>query len=300
MTENNSFLIWGSRPVIRSPLTDILMQLEDKDAVPDVTSPEVVARQQRSGSMVNEVQDGEGFDGGGKNVQISVDVDTPNLPGSSGHIDSCRATPERRSSRNPSTEDVARNSPKTESNGSINRSNPKVDGLESARSSESVGQSNPKLNELQKNLSVLNLLDMPHVLVPCSDANRYLSQLNDLVCEAVDTSRNKGGAVKHRESLSVQTKSLKRGASLSSCDFVNPEGVIIKPTAINLVGSSGVLASLSSQGLRNVKLKGISCFSNNAVVLVQAQELLEVSSPAVGGRRGEKLSEHEKRTHGSK
>ena len=113
--------------------------------------------------------------------------------------------PERKGSRIPSTEDVARISPKTESSGSINRSNPMVDWLESARSSESVGRSNPKLNELQKKASLLNLLDTPHALIPCSDASRYLSQLSDLLCEAVDTSRIKGGAAKHHESFPGQT-----------------------------------------------------------------------------------------------
>ena len=261
------------------------MRSEGKDTVPESLSPEAAARPWRSGSLVNETSDGEGGFGG--SGQIPVDANSSHLPGSGGHLDSGWVTPERKGSRIPSTEDVARISPKTESSGSINRSNPKVDGLETARSSESVGRSNPKLNELQKKASLLNLLDAPHTLIPCGDASRYLSQLSDLLCEAVDTSRTKRGAVKHRESLPGQTKSLKRGASMSSCDFVNPEGVIIKPTAISLAGRSGILTSLSSQGLRNVKLMGISCFGSNVLVLIEAKELLEPSSPVVGGGRGE-------------
>ena len=85
MTENNSFLIWAHRPVIRSPLTEVLMQSEDKDTVPELSSPKAAARPWRSGSLVNETLDVVGFGGSGL---IPVDANSFHLPGSGGHVDS--------------------------------------------------------------------------------------------------------------------------------------------------------------------------------------------------------------------
>ena len=244
--------------------------------MPQMKPTETAATKTRSDSVTNE---GKVSDGG----QVPVDISSSSPTGSSGHLGSCETTPERKKSRNPSVEDVVRTSLKTGSNDSIKRSN-------SVISSESVNRSDSMLNEMQKKPSISNLLDTPHTLALCREASRYLSQLGDLLAEATDTCRIKGGGTKHRESLpssyQLQTRSLKRGMSLSSCDFVSPEGVIMKPTPIDLVGKSGILSSLSTQGFRNVKLEGISCFGCNVLVLIQAQELLESSALVSSEERG--------------
>ena len=240
-------------------------------------STETDATKMRSISVTNEGKVSE--DG-----QVPVDVNSSSLTGSSDHLSSCETTPEGKKSRNPSVEDVVIASPKAGSNDSIKRSN------SSALSSESVDQSNSTLNEMQKKPSISNLLDAPHTLALCSEATKYLSQLGDLLAEGTETTKVKGGGAKHRESFpssyQLQTRSLKRGMSISSCDFVSPEGVIMKPTAIDLVGKSGILSSLSTQGFRNVKVEGISCFGCNMLVLIQAQELLESSAPVSSEERG--------------
>ena len=69
---------------------------------------------------------------------------------------------------------------------------------------------------------------------------------------------------------------------MSNCDFSMLEGVVLKPTPIDLVGRSGILNSLSEQGLRDVKLEGVSCFGSNLVVLIEARVLAE-APPTKGG-----------------
>lgn len=61
-----------------------------------------------------------------------------------------------------------------------------------------------------------------------------------------------------------------RRSSSSTMDLHNLEGVILHPTLIDLVDQSGILTSLSNQGLEEVKLESIANFGCNLLVLIHA------------------------------
>ena len=216
---------------------------------------------------------------------ISVTLSTSQQSVSNGNLASCEGTPERKRS---SVENIPRVALRVRSNESIDRFNPRV--IERTRNrSWSFG-------------------DTPHVMVPCGDSSKYLSKLHDLLCDALDTSRNRGMPSKQRELLTspnqVQQSSgsriLRRG-SMSSCDMGSQEGIVLKPTGIVLEGKSGILSTLSALGLQNAKLEGISCFGSNVLVLIEGREL-----PQDGGenvQRGQALLKigrklTDRRTHG--
>ena len=81
-----------------------------------------------------------------------------------------------------------------------------------------------------------------------------------------------GGLVKQQSgNVGTQTPAkLLRKASSGNVQAPIHEGVILQPTVVDLVNRSGILASLLDQGLRNVKLEGISCFGPNFIALIHA------------------------------
>ena len=280
-TDDNSFLIWGSRPVIKSPLTEILAQVEESprdssrdpqlpnspEGTQQLKSPEGTRYRNNSLPKQGSTDEGSGVFSEGSSERIlplplsplSPELNSSHQSVSSGHLASCEGTPERK----PSFENVSHRSSK-------------------ALSSDSINQSNPRVNDPQ-NLKIrhpsLNFGDVPHVMVPCADSSRYQFQLGEQL----------SNLQKQRETLTSPNqlhpsggKSLRRGASLSSCDFGMLEGVVLKPTPIDLVGPSGILNSLSEQGLRDVKLEGVSSFGSNLVVLIEAK-VLDEAPPTQGG-----------------
>lgn len=201
---------------------------------------------------------------------------------SSGHLASNEASPERK------TETVSNKTPpKDPSNESLNHSNPKF----------VVGTTNiAESKEQLRRFSSLNLSDSPHIMYPCSSSKHYVEKMNSLLQETnryvVDLERNRGGlpspAIRHREALgsakdqpssSQQQQPLggiKANKRINSSDTVMMDGIIMKPTSIDLVGRSGLLSTLSVQGLTNAKLEGVSCFGGNVLILIEAQVLLDV------------------------
>ena len=50
------------------------------------------------------------------------------------------------------------------------------------------------------------------------------------------------------------------------------------PTAMDLVGKSGILNLLSVEGITEAKLEGLSCYGSNVLVLIQAQVVMGATS----------------------
>ena len=119
---------------------------------------------------------------------------------------------------------------------------------------------------------------MPHAMTACRQASQYVNMLTQHLLEG----QGKAGG--------------RRGPSVTSemgivSGGTNREGVILEPTAVDLVGRCGVLADLSAQGLQQAKLLCVSSFAGNLVILIEAKvpeeregkagehKLLKVSPP---------------------
>ena len=170
-------------------------------------------------------------------------------------------------------------------------------------SNESLNQLNSKFvvgttsgsKELQlRRYSSLNLSDTPHMMYACSSSKDYLekmaSLLQDVNRNVIDLERNTRGvpspAVQHRDALgsakdtaSGQQQpqvSNRMGKRINSSDVMMMDGIIMRPTSIDLVGRSGLLSMFFVQGLTSAKLEGVSCFGGNVLILIEAQVLLDV------------------------
>lgn len=115
-------------------------------------------------------------------------------------------------------------------------------------------------------------------MFPCATSSEYTTKLGELLSDALDSSANRGRANKSAVSTSSQMhpsssrSALKRGMSRSSCDFGSAEGIIYKPTAIDLLGAGGIVSTPTSRGLHSAKLEGISCFGCNVLMLIEGKE----------------------------
>ena len=292
-TVDNKFLIWGSRPIIRTPLSDILAQgmasSEQEQSEPSTAEtplPNVISG---TGTFTNDGNQGP------ERVQTSKDTPlAPVLPSQgvpSILLASYEQTPQEKTPPT-STESI---SIKRQSSDSVNYSNPKIS---SADNLSRVGRgSNPRLNSdprTRRCSNSLSLADIPHVLLPCTDASTYLHRLSEHLSEStLDDGRAHAKTQDpspHASSFQLppapSTRALKRGPSMNTCGDITTEGVLLKPIAIDLVGKS-TLGSLPwlPYGLRDVKLEGVSCFGSNVLVLIEAHEQ-ENTKVEVGGVRG--------------
>ena len=70
------------------------------------------------------------------------------------------------------------------------------------------------------------------------------------------------------------SRGVRRGPSMgSSIDLVKAEGVIMRPTPMDLLEISGNLFTPTTKGgQRLVKLEDIACFGSNLLVLIEVQE----------------------------
>ena len=183
----------------------------------------------------------------------------------SGHLASNEATPEKKPSSSeslntkmsPSYESII---PKTSSWGGVSTSREKVSNNVSRHSS-------------------LNLTDTPHTMYPCSNSSEYL---NTLKTHLQDNIPEKGHLRQRDASLSSQKEPIpstairvhKRSHNMSNNDVtIVQDGIILRPSPINLVGQSGLLSSLSAQGLINPKLECVGSFGCNVFMLFEAQVL---------------------------
>ena len=115
-----------------------------------------------------------------------------------------------------------------------------------------------------------------------------------MLVESLDvSSRGKTHQLKRESSSGAQLSvSHRRGTSTSSSSIhtvTSKEGVILQPTALDLVGNSGILSLLSVEGITEAKLEGLSCYGSNVLVLIQAQIVIGTCT-GKGEGEGEKGS----------
>ena len=299
-TEDNSFLVWGSRPIIRSPLARFLNQHSGSRDRSSTTgdsktrSSDSGSQKERSNSLrrqESDVFEDENLPQVGSALlsPTSIDLGTSSQSISSGHLASNEASPERKPSLDGS---IAANKtpPKDPSNESLNQSHPKF----------AVGTTSGLSKEQQavgghmniRRYSSLNLSDTPHIMHPCSSSKEYMEKVNNLLQELgllSDADRNYRGVAspvsRHKEISDSKEqgqpvggsgfKANKRIYSSNSSELVMLDGIVMKPTSIDLVGRSGLLSTLSVQGLTSAKLEGVSCFGCNVLILIEAQVMLD-------------------------
>lgn len=273
--EKNLFLVWGARPVVKSPLAEILEQGSPKGEDPAMNSKSMAASHTlvkcgSSDTMENTVFT-EGSDSGpntpqrrSSNLVRSSHSSVPCLSPSSSDLG---ASYQNMSAPQPqSNEDTPS---KTSSNDSIAKSPPK------GVSSEAISKAPPGMITGQGRNPSLNFIDVPHTMTPCSSSPQYLNTLTKLLFESLDASRGK--VLKREGGSSTQLPAShhhpRRGSSLSSFNIqgMSSEGVITRPTPLDLVGKSGILSLLSVEGIKEADLEGLSCYGSNVLVLIQAQ-----------------------------
>ena len=209
---------------------------------------------------------------------------------SSGHLASNETTPERK----PCSADNAvslsnKTPPRDPSNESLSPSNPKVVSGIASSSKEQL-----------RRYSSLNLSDTPHIMYPCSSSKDYVDKVNSLLQEMslhAELERNRGVSspvVRHRDAVGSakgdQPTNLKANKRINSSELVMMDGIIMRPTSIDLIGRSGLLSALSVQGLTNAKLEGVSCFGCNVLILIEAQVLLDMEAKEGAQQRGSVVS----------
>lgn len=258
-TSDNSFLVWGSRPVIKTPLGEILEKGEEG---------------LKKNTPLHKVASNDTPD----NV-FSEDKETPGTPHRK-HL--TRATqssvpipiasrPSFDSQQPPGSSSVEGSPAKHRSNDSISKIHAPV---KNSTSENITHASKGSLQMIGKRNPSLNFSEVPHTLVPCTDCSQYLKTLSSILCESLDSSsRGKPHPLK-RESLSGAhlSTSHRRGTSTSSVQQLTGRDVIIMhPHPMDLVGKSGILNLLSVEGITAAKLEGLSCYGSNVLVLIQAQ-----------------------------
>ena len=306
-TEDNSFLVWGSRPIIKSPLSKFLSQNTSRSSTTSelksklesgatVAGKNGVLTKERSSSLrrvENDVFDDEILPRVGSAIFLptSSELETSFQSISSGHLASSETTPERKP---PSSDNLVSMSnktpPKDPSNESLSQSNPKsISGMASDS------------KEQLRRYSSLNLSDTPHKMYPCSSSKDYVDKVNSVLQKEMgihtELERNRGvvsPVVRHRDALGSakgdQPTNLKANKRINSSELVMMDGIIMRPTSIDLVGRSGLLSALSVQGLMNAKLEGVSCFGCNVLILIEAQVLLDMEGKEGAQQRGSMVS----------
>ena len=297
-TEDNSFLVWGSRPIIRSPLARFLNQhsgcRSSTTGDSKTRSSDSGGQKERSNNLRREESDifeDENLPRVGSTLlsPTSVDLGSSFQSISSGHLASSEASPERKPSSDTSIT-TNKTPPKDPSNESLNQSHLKF----------AVGTISGLSKEQQviggymniRRYSSLNLSDTPHIMHPCSSSKEYMEKVNNLLQELnilSDADRNYRGVaspVSRQKEISDSKeqgqsaggggfKASKRIYSSNSSELVMMDGIVMRPTSIDLVGRSGLLSTLSVQGLTSAKLEGVSCFGCNVLILIEAQVLLD-------------------------
>ena len=285
-TQDNSFLVWGSRPVIKSPLVEILEQGEDDSAKLSRSQKCVSTDTMESTVFSDNPPSGPGTPNSRRtlprttahtsNVSLSLPTSDPQR-GTLGsqHLSSGEGSPTKASSN----DSIARASSPSKNAAS----EPTLAFKTSTR----------LMGHCSRNPS-LNFSEIPHTLVSCPTSSQYLSALSDVLVESLNvSSRGKTHQLKRESSSGAQLSvSHRRGTSTSSSSIhtlTSKEGVILQPTALDLVGNSGILSLLSVEGITEAKLEGLSCYGSNVLVLIQAQIVIGTCT-GKGEGEGEKGS----------
>ena len=288
-TEDNSFLVWGSRPIVRSPLSKFLNQHSGSRS--STTGADGGGQKERSNSLRRQESDVfEDLPQVGNTLLSPTSADPLGSSfqsvSSGQYLASNEASPERK----PSDGSITTNKtpPKDPSNESLNQSQPKF--AVGAISGVSKDQQATGGHLNIRRYSSLNLSDTPHIMYPCSSSKEYMERVNSLLQELnilSDADRNYRGVAspvsRHKEMSDKEqgqtagsgVKANKRIYSSNSSELVMMDGIVMRPTSIDLVGRSGLLSTLSVQGLTSAKLEGVSCFGGNVLILIEAQVMLD-------------------------
>lgn len=274
-TKDNSFLVWGSRPVIKTPLGEILEQGEEDS----VKSP----RLQKCGS--NDAMDNTVF-----TDDPNCGPVTPNRKHSTKVP--CTTHPSGPLSPNSDSRNTSGSQPPSSGEGSPTKasSNDSIakGSLKSVVSEAVAFKASPRMISNRSRNPSLNFSEIPHSLVPCPDCHQYLKTLSDILFEPpLDISRGKTHPLK-RDSTSgthLGTSHNRRGVTMSGSNVLltGKEGIIMQPTSMDLVGKSGILDLLSMEHIREAKLEGLSCYGSNVIVLIQAQVEIGTRTEEEGG-----------------
>ena len=310
-TEDNSFLVWGSRPIIRSPLARFLNQHGGSRS--STTGGDSRTRSSDSGGSQKERSNSlrrEESDVFEDLPQVGSTLLSPTSPADLGsscqsvssgqYLASNEASPERKPSDGSTT--INKTPPKDPSNESLNQSQPKfavggISGL-SKEQQQAIGHLNIR------RYSSLNLSDTPHIMHSCSSSKEYMEKVTNLLQELnilSEAERNYRGVAspvsgrlkeisdKDQGQSGAGSKANKRIYSSNSSELVMMDGIIMRPTSIDLVGRSGLLSTLSVQGLTSAKLEGVSCFGCNVLILIEAQVMLDAEGKEGSQQRVSKM-----------
>ena len=244
-TDDNSFLLWGSRPVIKTPLREILEDTQVK-----------YAELQKCGS--NDM------------MENTVFIDDPNSgPGTPRNARSAMSPRTSHPSGPLASNLESRKTSGGQPHFSSEGTSPK------ASSNDNVAKGSPSRLVNKRTLS-FNFSEIPHSLVPCTECCKYLKTLNSVLSKALDASQGRSHPLKRDSTSATQTgvSHHRRGTSASNSSvhtLTSKEGILLQPTSIDLVGKSGILNLLSVEGIAEAKLEGLSCYGSNVLVLLQAQ-----------------------------
>ena len=154
--------------------------------------------------------------------------------------------------------------------GSIGRSLERL--VSSRKSTEALSSDSSLLAQLsalrRQSRSDLALHESKNTQLLCSSSSAYFQMLLDTLNKSREDQ-----AAKVSNALAGNAPGPgrpRKGSSSSTIDIVHPEGVILHPTPIDLVDKSGILTSLSDQGLEEVKLESVASFGCNLLVLIHA------------------------------
>jgi NIMA (never in mitosis gene a)-related kinase len=214
-TTSNTFHIWGSRPAIKSPLSQFLC---------DINSP---SNQQSHGS----------------NPELTMHSSSK----SSSHVETLHKSLTSQSSA-------------MEVKSIKHRSFENVKELDQKQSPKQ----SPK-QQLRNSNSEIVFSDAIHNQVQCKSPRDYMKTLYNTL-----NINNEGetGFTRQTSGSVALNKNIKKGGSQGTLE--TPKDVILKPVVIDLVNRKETLKSLWEQGMKKVKLEGISCFGCNMIILLHA------------------------------
>ena len=128
------------------------------------------------------------------------------------------------------------------------------------QSNEAIAKDSPMMSRNSRT-SIIN--NSP---VCCYSSADYLNMLYATL-NAIDD--NDSSITRQTSGPVTLSKSSKKGSG-SQGTIETKKDVILKPVSIDLVDRQGTLKSLWEQGLKEIKLEGISCFGCNTLILLHA------------------------------
>ena len=165
-TDDNSFLVWGSRPVIKSPIIEVLEHSNTPKKIPPL----------------NKCTSGD-------NVFSDADPNSgPGTPNTKRCLSQCQSLePQNPQNSDPSDIPIPSSGEASPTKGSANDIVAKGLSPQQSSSRDSAPFLSRATARSGRNPS-LDFSDSPHSLVPCSDCELYLRTLTEVVTDLLDVS----------------------------------------------------------------------------------------------------------------